>query len=219
MKKHNNTSNTITADTLQQIANAVAIRALTTIYTKSGDNATRDMLHDAIRFAHNTETAQGDKGAELVQEVACFLCQYIGKELTDHADNGETDKDGEPVTILRATFRHVNRIIHGNRQRVYKVAFIEDYESEHGEIAVPFMWDIPTYTDYATMTAVIASLNLTENQRAILAKRLKGKSLAEIGEERGISKQAVANTLAKVAKKYTDLYGTPNAKTLARATR
>ena len=165
------------------------------------------LLFDAIRFAHNPETAQGGEGANLIQETALYLWQYNGKTLDDTTTDGQTDKDGNPITILRGAFRNIRALIYGHEQRQYKQVYLTDYETEHGEIAVPFMWDMPTYTDYITATEIITALELTENQKYILNKRLQGYSLQEIADTKNTSKQAIANTLAKIGKKYIALYG------------
>lgn len=165
------------------------------------------MLFDAIRFAHNPETAHGGEGANLIQETALYLWQYNGKTLDDTTNDGQTDKDGNPISILRGAFRNIRALIYGHEQRQYKQVYLTDYETEHGEIAVPFMWDMPTYTDYITATEIITALELTENQKYILNKRLQGFSLQEIADTKNTSKQAIANTLAKIGKKYIALYG------------
>lgn len=218
MKKTFNTNtDTITADTLQQIANAITIRALKTNLAKSGNKMIEKLLFDAINFAHNPTTANGGEGASLIQETALYLWQYNGKELTDTTEDGQTDKDGAPITILRGAFRNIRALIYGHEQRQYKQVYLPDYENENGEIAVPFMWDMPTYTDYITATEIITALELTENQRYILNKRLQGFSLQEIADTKKTSKQAVANTLAKIGKKYIALYGEIAVPTLAKA--
>lgn len=207
MKQYHNENNTITPETLQQMANAITIRALKTNYAKSANETIRNLLFDAIAFAHNPETAQGGEGASLIQETALYLWQYNGKTLDDTTNDGQTDKDGEPITILRGAFRNIRKLIYGHEQRQYKQCYLEDYETENGEIAVPFMWDMPTYTDYVSTTEIITALELTENQKYILNKRLQGFSLQEIADTKNTSKQAIANTLAKIGKKYIALYG------------
>ena len=206
-KQFHNENNQITPETLQQMANGITIKALKTNLAKSGNKMMEQMLFDAIRFAHNPETAQGGEGANLIQETALYLWQYNGKNLDDTTNDGQTDKDGEPITILRGAFRNIRKLIYGHEQRQYKQCYLEDYETKNGEIAVPFMWDMSTYTDYVSTTEIISALELTENQKYILHKRLQGFSLQEIADTKNTSKQAIANTLAKIGKKYIALYG------------
>ena len=206
-KQFFNESNVITAETLQQMANAITIKALKTNLAKSGDKMIEKMLFDAIRFAHNPETARGGDGASLIQETALYLWGYAGKSLEDTTTDGQTDKDGNPITILRGAFRNIRKIIYGHEQRQYKQLYLTDYENNHGEIAVPFLWDMPTYTDYITANEIITALELTENQKYILNKRLQGCDLAEIARLKNVSYQSIQNALAKIGKKYIALYG------------
>lgn len=206
-KQFHNESNTITADTLQQMANAITIRALKTNLAKSGNKTIEQMYFDAVRFAHNPETAQGGEGANLIQETALYLWGYVGKSLEDTTTDGQTDKDGNPITILRGAFRNIRKIIYGHEQRQYKQVYLTDYESEHGEIAVPFMWDMPTYTDYITTTEILTALELSENQKYILNKKLQGMSNCEIARLKNVGESAIRNALAKIGKKYIALYG------------
>lgn len=216
MKQYHNENNTITPETLQQMSNAITIRALKTNYAKSANETVRKLLIDAIEFAHNPETAHGGEGASLIQETALYLWGYNGKTLDDTTNDGQTDKDGNPISILRGAFRNIRSLIYGHEQRQYKQCYLEDYETENGEIAVPFLWDMPTYTDYITVTEIMTALELTENQKYILNKRLQGFSLQEIADTKNTSKQAIANTLAKIGKKYIALYGEIAVPTLAK---
>ena len=206
-KQFHNENNAITPETLQQMANAITIRALKTNYAKSANETIRELLLDAIAFAHNPETAHGGEGASLIQETALYLWGYNGKTLDDTTNDGQTDKDGNPISILRGAFRNIRSLIYGHEQRQYKQCFLEDYETENGEIAVPFLWDMPTYTDYITVTEIITALELTENQRYILNKRLQGVSVREIARLKGVYPNAIENALAKIGKKYIALYG------------
>ena len=206
-KQFHNENNMITPETIQKIANAVTIRALKTNLTKSGNKMIEKMYFDAVIFAHNPQTTQGGDGADLIQETAMYLLQFNGKRLDDITLDGQKDKDGKPITILRGAFRNVRKYIYNHEQKQYKQCYLEDYEKENGEIIVPFLWDMPTYTDYVESTEIIAALELTENQKGILNKRLQGYSLQEIADTKKVSKQAIANTLAKIGNKYTTLYG------------
>ena len=43
---------------------------------------------------------------------------------------------------------NIRKMIYRHEQRQYKQVYLTDYETEHGEIAVPSKWDMPTYIDY-----------------------------------------------------------------------
>lgn len=213
-KQFHNENNIINAENLQHIANAITIRALKTNFANSGNKTIEKMYYDAVRFAKNPTTASGGDGASLIQDTVLYLWGYNGKKLTDKTTDGQTDKNGEPITILRGAFRNIRKIIYGHEKKQYTQIYLEDYESENGVIAVPFKWDTTTYEDYITVRDIIKALELTENQRYILNKRMQGLSLQQIADTKNTSKQAIANTLAKIGKKYINLYGEISVPTL-----
>lgn len=207
MKQYHNENNRITSETLQQMANAITIRALKTTLAKSANPTIEKLLFDAIAFAQDPHGAHGGDGANLVQDTALYLWQYNGKTLDDTTTDGQTDKDGNPITILRGAFRNIRAIIYGHEQRQYKQVYLEDYENENGVLAVPCMWDMPTYTDYTTAKRIIDSLHLTATQYQILKLRLQGLSMEQCAKVKGCSKKNVHKIIEQIRTKYTNLYG------------
>lgn len=212
-KQYHNEQNTITGSTIYPIANAITIKALQTHFSKSGTQLAFDLMLDAMAFSRATAkdeypldyTANG--GADLIQDTCLYLWQYNGKNLDEPTADGRTTKDGEPLTILRSAFYNINNIIHRLRQKELKQIYITDYEENHGEIAVPFMWDIDTYTDYVQIDELINGLDLTDNQMWILNKRLQGFSVSDIARKKNTDRRAVYNALEKIGKKYIAVFG------------
>lgn len=212
-KQYHNEQNTITASTIYPISNAITIKALQMHFSKSGSILAFDLMLDAMAFSR--ATARGEfpmkytagSGADLIQDTCLYLWQYNGKNLDEPTADGRTTKDGEPLTILRGAFYNINNIIHRLRQKELKQVYLTDYENDHNEIKVPFMWDIDTYTDYVTIDKIINDLDLTENQLWILNKRMQGFSLLEIAIKKGIAKSTVQTTLERIGKKYLDIFG------------
>lgn len=212
-KQYHNEQNTITESTIYPIANAITIKALQTHFSKSGSTLAFDLMLDAMAFSRATAkeeypldyTAMG--GADLIQDTCLYLWQYNGKNLDEPTADGRTTKDGEPLTILRSAFYNINNIIHGLRQKELRQIYLTDYEENHGEIAVPFMWDIDTYTDYVTIDKMINDLDLTDNQMWILNKRLQGFSVSDIARKKNTDRRAVYNALEKIGKKYIAVFG------------
>ena len=199
--------NIINADNIQRMANAITIKALQTNYAKSGNEFMLKLLNNAIAFAKNPNTAFNGDGGDLIQDTALYLWQYKGYTLDDPTNDGKTDKDGNPISIKLGAYRNIHNIITKIKRKEYKQVYLSDYETENGEIAVPPLWDMPTFTDYISVKEIITALSLTENQRFILNKRLQGLSLNDIAKLKNISHQAVQNTLTKIAKKYISIYG------------
>ena len=200
--------NIISADTLENKATAITIRALLTTYVASGNKTIRAMLFDAIDHAHEHEN--GGNGADLVQDTALYLWGYAGKSLEDTTEDGQTDRDGNPITILRGAFRNIHRKIYKLRAMQLKSVYITDYENKYGEIKVPFEWDVDSYEDLTALNTIIKSLNLTANQYQVLNLRLRGMSYEDCARNKGCSKQNISKVLNQIRTKYTALYGAPS---------
>ena len=213
----------IDADTLYNKAIAITIRAILTNYcggtvpknvdeehpnNRGGNTKMRELYYSAIAFARDFSD-DGNGGADMVQDVACYLWRYNGKTLDDEVTDGQTDRDGNTITILRGAFRAVGKSIYAHAQREYKRIFIEDYEGEHGQIAIPAMWDVEDIETYARMVEVVKALELTDTQHQVLVMRFHGMSTYEIAEKRGVTQRAIAKTLKQIQTRYTELYGVP----------
>ena len=209
-KQYHNEQNTITENSIYPIANAITIKALQTHFSKSGSTLAFELMIDAMAFSRATAKGEypmdytTEGGADLIQETCLYLWQYNGKNLDEPTTDGRTTKEGEPLTILRGAFYNINNIIHSLRQKELKQVYLTDY---HNEIAVPFMWDIDNYADYVTIDRIINDLDLNDGQMWVLNKRLQGYSLQQIADKKAVSKQAISNTLAKIADKYIKIYG------------
>lgn len=198
----------ITAENVQTIAERIAVKALKTCLTNGGkpnENKTtsggnfnflyslyRDLIGDITERKRNPRAVLSD-GYDIAQTAAALLCGYIGKGLHDNAGNGETDKNGNPVDILRATFRAVNRYIMGERQREYKRAYVDDTD-EYGNrlyYEIPDGWDIPTAADFRAVNEMIAALKLSQNEKRFLSYRMRGLSLDAIAQKMGIKRDTL----------------------------
>lgn len=200
-------SDTITAESIFQMSAAITIRGLKTTLAKSANEKIAEMLNDCIAYAHDPIGYQGDDGAEILQNVACYLSEHMGQELSDATTDGQTDKDGQPITILRGAFRVVRKTIYNHEKRQFHECYIDDYESDHGAIKVPAKWDIPDMATWEEVTRRILTLNLTIPQMEILSARLRGYSNKRIAKMRKTDAANIGRRLAKIAEKYTAVYG------------
>ena len=199
----------ITAGTIYQKANSIAVKALLTNYQKSGSKFTRKLYISAVRYAKSGNiTDDGNGGADIVQEVALYLSHYIGRDITDADDSGAEDANGEPITILRGAFRAVQTVITARRTTASKVAFLEDYDNG-ALVRVPREWDIDSVCDLREIEEKIDSMNLSGTQLDVLRMRLQGKGCKQIAKARGTSHQAVQKTVHQIQAKYIILYGVP----------
>lgn len=210
MKQYNEQTKTIDATTLYAKADAIAIRAILTDWTKSGNEMMRKLYHSAVNFALSDHTDDdGNGGADIIHDTVLYLWQYNGKSLDDATADGQTDKDGNAISILRGAFRNIGATIKRNRQREYKQLYLEDYENENGQIAVPLEWDIDNYADFVRIDEIIDSLELTANQYQVLNLRMRGLSMEQCATKKGCVKSNIFKVLDQIRKKYIALYGVP----------
>lgn len=211
-----NNAEIITADNVQTMGERIAVRALKTCYQKGGQPFIYTLYCGLIAdITENKKTgAPLSDGYDIAQTASAFLCDYIGKTLQDTTTDGQTDKDGQPVSILRACFRAVNRYIMGERQREYKRAYVDEIDEKTGATLyyeIPEFWDIPTATDYKTVTAKIAEMKLSMNEKRVLTYRLRGVSLEGIARIIGADKRNVTTYLQRIRTKAQKIGLTANA--------
>lgn len=210
MKQYNEQTKTIDATTLYAKADAIAIRAILTDWTKSGNEMMRKLYHSAVNFAMSDHTDDdGNGGADIIHDTVLYLWQYNGKSLDDATSDGQMDKDGNAISILRGAFRNIGATIKRNRQREYKQLYLEDYENENGQIAVPLEWDIDNYADFVRIDETIDSLELTANQYQVLNLKMRGKSNVQTATAKGCSEKNIRKVLEQIRNKYIALYGMP----------
>ncbi len=196
----------ITADNVQTMGERIAVRALKTCYQKGGQPFIYALYCGLVAdITENKKTgAPLSDGYDIAQTASAYLCEYIGKTLQDKTTDGQTDKDGQPVTILRACFRAVNRYIMGERQREYKRVYVDEIDEKTGETLyyeIPEFYDIPTATDYKRVADLIGQLDLPQRQKQVLRYRLRGLSVNATAQKMGITKQAVQNLMRKLQAK------------------
>ena len=197
----------ITADNVQTMGERIAVRALKTCYQKGGQPFIYALYCGLVAdITENKKTgAPLSDGYDIAQTASAYLCEYIGKTLQDKTTDGQTDKDGQPVTILLACFRAVNRYIMGERQHDYKRVYVDEIDENGATLyyEIPAEWDTPTATDYKHITAVIKALNLTSRQAQILRYRLSGKSIHQIADILKIHRKTLQEHVQALQRKYT----------------
>lgn len=205
-----NNAEIITADNVQTMGERIAVRALKTCYQKGGQPFIYALYCGLVAdITENKKTgAPLSDGYDIAQTACAFLCAYMGKTLQDATTDGQTDKDGNPVTILRACFRAVNRYIMGERQREYKRLYVDEIDEKGNALyyEIPEFWDIPTATDYKRVNELLTVLKLSQNEKRFLSYRLRGYSLDVIAQKMGIARGNV-NTYRQRIKAKADKIG------------
>lgn len=223
----NASTDILTLDNVKSIGERISIKALKTVYAKSG--------HDTIRILYNglavdiiTQDANGkitqttiSNGYDIAQESILFLMHYIGQSLQAPTQDGQTDKDGKPITILRACFRAVNRYIMSERQKDYKKIYIDDIDEKTKQTLyyeISNGYDIPNAQTFKIYSLIIPLLKLSTKEKQFLKYRLKGigtgkidrngkynDSIHTIAEKMSVSRQTLYTYRNRIVKKLLDI--------------
>ncbi len=134
---------------------------------------------------------------DIVQTAICFLCDFIGKSLTDVY----TIKNGKTITIKHATYMLVGRHIDRMRRHISRSRDIESYSEE---LSV----DIDTYQekDYTAVDEKIELLNLKPRDRIVLDCYMAGMTCNEIAEFLNIDRVTVWRRRTRAQVKYKALF-------------
>ena len=134
---------------------------------------------------------------DLAQTAICFLCEFIGKELTDVY----TVKNEKIITIKHAVYnlvsRHVNRLRRHNKR-----AFNIDYFAESLSVEI----DHYEEKDYTEVDNKIELLNLKPRDRVVLDCYMAGMTCMEIAEFLDISRITVWRRRTRAQVKYKSLF-------------
>lgn len=201
------TDEIITADNVQSLGERFAVKALKTYYQKSGMPFVYSLYCGLIAdITENKKTgAPLSDGYDVAQTACAYLCEYIGKTLQDKTTDGQTDKNGNPITVKTAVFRAVNKYVKGERQHDYERVYVDEIDENGATLyyEIPAEWDTPTATDYKGVTDTIKALNLTSRQAQILRYRLSGRSVYQIADILKIHRTTVKEHMQALRRKYT----------------
>ena len=134
---------------------------------------------------------------DLAQTAICFLCEFVGKKLTDIY----MIKNGQEITIKKATYLLVGRTIDRMRRHMSRSRDINDYTEElYVEI------DHYEEKDYTKVDNKIERLNLKPHDRAVLDCYMAGMTCNEIAEFLDIDRITVWRRRTRAQVKYKALF-------------
>ena len=191
-------SETISFDNVQQIGELITLKALRGFLAFSRQSFEKlyiAYVKDLNRLNYPAHTFSD--AYDLAQTAICFLCDFIGKELTDVY----SIKNGKVITIKQATYalvcRHVNRM----RRHTQRSCDI-DLHSETLSV------DIDHYEekDYTEVDNKIELLNLKPRDRIVLDCYMAGMTCCEIAEFLDIDRVTVWRRRQRAQVKYKALF-------------
>ena len=134
---------------------------------------------------------------DLAQTAICFLCEFVGKSLNDVY----MIKNGQEITIKRATYLLVGRTIDRMRRYMSRSRDINDYTEE---LSVKI--DHYEEKDYTEVDNKIELLNLKPRDRAGLDCYMAGMTCNEIAEYLDIDRITVWRRRQRAQVKYKALF-------------
>ena len=134
---------------------------------------------------------------DLAQTAICFLCEFVGKSLNDVY----MIKNGQEITIKRATYLLVGRTIDSMRRHMSRSRDINDYTEE---LSVEI--DHYEEKDYTEVDNKIELLNLKPRDRAVLDCYMAGMTCNEIAEFLNIDRITVWRRRTRAQVKYKALF-------------
>ena len=134
---------------------------------------------------------------DLAQTAICFLCEFVGKSLNDVY----MIKNGQEITIKRATYLLVGRTIDRMRRHMSRSRDINDYTEE---LSVEI--DHYEEKDYMEVDNKIELLNLKPRDRAVLDCYMAGMTCNEIAEFLDIDRITVWRRRTRAQVKYKALF-------------
>ena len=134
---------------------------------------------------------------DLVQTAVCFLCEFVGKKLTDVY----TVKNGKTITIKQATYTLVDQQINRMCSHYNRFCDIDRY-------AETLSVEIDRYQekDYTEVDNKIERLNLKPRDRVVLDCYFAGMTCHEIAEFLDITRVTVWRRRMRAQVKYKALF-------------
>lgn len=191
-------SETISFENVQLMAEMITLKTLRGRYAyarKAFDWLYVGLVKDLNR--NNDSNHVFSDAYDFVQNAVCFLCEFVGKKLTDVY----TIKNGQEITIKQATYSLVNRLIDRMRRHLDRSCNIE-LCSEELSVEIDYYEE----KDYTDVDKKIERLGLKPRDRTVLDCYMAGMTCNEIAEFLDISRITVWRRRTRAQVKYKTLF-------------
>ena len=200
-------SEPISAENVKLMGEMIALQALRTI--KKYDFRIADKLYiGLIKDLHHMNEVGYivSDGYDVAQTAICFLYQFVGH--TANEIYGK-DKKGKVITIKLACYREVDRFIDTlrNRPDSHKQVEYIDFTDYKALPMDPVNCFEKEQTDYSKYDELVAALQLSALELAILNCYMNGMKQAEVCTELGIGRGTINHRKASIRQRYYSLYG------------
>ena len=145
-------------------------------------------------------------GYDCAQTAMCFLYQFEGRKVSEIYGK---DRKGKDITIKLACYREVDRFIDSLRKRPDSHKQVEyiDFTDYKALPMDPVNCFEKEQTDYGKYDELVAALQLSALELAILNCYMNGMRQAEVCAELGIGRGTINHRKASIRQRYYSLYG------------
>ena len=198
----------ISAENVKLMGEMIALQALRTV--KKFDLKIADKLYiGLIKDLHHMSEIDYivSDGYDCAQTAMCFLYQFMGRNVYDTYGK---DRIGKEITIKHACYREIDRFIDGLRNRPDRHKQVEyiDFTNCKALPMDPVNCFEKEQTDYSKYDELVAALQLSALELAILNCYMNGMRQAEVCAELGIGRGTINHRKASIRQRYYSLYGT-----------
>ena len=191
-------SETISFENIQLMGEMITLKTLRGYfaYSRQGLDWLYVGLVKDLNRGNDSEHVFSD-AYDLVQNAICFLCEFVGKKLTDVY----MIKNGQEITIKQATYSLVSRLIDRMRRHFDRSCNIE-LCSEELSVEIDYYAE----KDYTDVDEKIERLGLKPRDRIVLDCYMAGMTCNEIAEFLDISRITVWRRRTRAQVKYKTLF-------------
>ncbi len=205
MKNKFDENEVITKDNVKRMGEYISIACARGFCTRYYSDKAKKLYDGLVRdvYHHNGDPARNyTDGYDLAMEAICFLCQHMGKRLSDMT---KVLKYGvlKPVTIFDGCFFIVSQYINNRVTYIRKIQTIDDpvfLEMFDGCYTID---DGTHYSEeeWQKVDCMIESMNLTESEANVLECRMNGLSYPGTARHLDYSSSAVYRRIVSIRKK------------------
>ena len=192
-------SETISFENVQRMGEMITLKTLRGryAYSRQGLDWLYVGLVKDLNRGNDAEHVFSD-AYDFVQNAVCFLCEFVGKKLTDVY----TVKNGQEITIKQATYSLVGRNIDRLRRLIARHCDLENTDAQNISVEIDYYEE----KDYTEVDNKIERLGLKPRDRAVLDCYMAGLTCNEIAEFLDIDRITVWRRRTRAQVKYKALF-------------
>jgi len=190
----------ITAETVKQLGEMLTVLGMKA-YRRYNVSPVIDRLYRELNLDINRSYREGytfSDAYDIVQEIICFLCEHMGRDLDNliEVGGGDTRLKKEWITIGHKCFRIVAQMVYKRRTGIERAVDIDEC------LDLAMCEELEQGAGCPVVDKTIESMGLTEIQERVLLYLMDGNTHAEIAGFMGVCRGAICVYLKDIRRKY-----------------